>query len=172
MTDIQILPIMNTFDEDATEALRERLPIRVFLDPLTRLFDGTDYHGSVEAFVQNQVRDILRSATPDSQCQPLLRPLAIEIWGKRTLIVVDVNHYTYDWHTAHDLASNKIAVYRLGLEKDGKHTSIRRDKALDLRVNQKVAELHRLNGNQIHPPYLADHSPGADPIQYRSPRPS
>jgi hypothetical protein len=161
---------MITLDEDVTKALRDQLPIRVFLDPLTRLFDGTDCRGSVEGFVQNQVRDILRSVAPDSQCQPLLRPLAIEIWGRRTLIVVDVNHFAYDWHTAHDLARNKLGVYRLGLDKDGKYATIRRDKALDRRVNQKVADLHRLNGDQIHPPYIADQSPGADPIQYRSPR--
>merc|ERR1712093_668534 len=165
------LSVMNTFDEITTNALRDQRPIRLFLNPLTRLFDSTDYRGSVEAFVQNQLGDILRSAIVDTECQLLLQPLAIEIWGRRTLIVVDVNYYGYDWHTAHDLKTNMLEVYRLVLEKEGKNAAIRRDKTLDLRVNRQGAELHRLNG-VLRPPYLADHSPGADPVQYRSLRPS
>ena len=112
---------MNTFDEITTNALRDQRPIRLFLNPLTRLFDSTDYRGSVEAFVQNQLRDILRSAIVDTECQLLLQPLAIEIWGRRALIVVDVNYYSYDWHTAHDLEINMLEVYRLVLEKEGKN---------------------------------------------------
>jgi|ERR1712093_139100 len=170
-TNSSTLSVMNTFDEITTNALRDQRPIRLFLNPLTRLFDSTDYRGSVEAFVQNQLRDILRSAIVDTECQLLLQPLAIEIWGRRALIVVDVNYYSYDWHTAHDLEINMLEVYRLVLEKEGKNAAIRRDTTLDLRVNRQVAELHRLNG-VLRPPYLADHSPGADPVQYRSLRPT
>jgi hypothetical protein len=50
---------MNTFDEEATVALKDGKPIHVFLDPLIGVFDHTDYHSLVEVFIQNQVRDIL-----------------------------------------------------------------------------------------------------------------
>lgn len=45
-------------------------------------------------------------------------------WGRRPLIVVDVNYYSYDWHTAHDLEINMLEVYRPVLEKEGKNAAI------------------------------------------------
>jgi hypothetical protein len=155
---------MTTFDMGAAEALKDRLPIRIFLDLLTRIFDCTDYHRSVEEFVQNRVGDILQSATSGSQNQLLIQPVTIENWGKRTWIVVDVNHNTYNWYITHNFKNNKLAVYQLYLDKDRKFMTIRRNKTLYLRINQRVAELHRLNGFEVRPPYYTDYSEGADPI--------
>ncbi|KAF4632695.1 hypothetical protein G7Y89_g5432 [Cudoniella acicularis] len=160
---------MSSLNDGVAKALEDQSPIRIFLDPLTSLFDSTDYRRSVDQFVQNQVRDILQSSTPNNK--PLLRLLVIEIWGKRTFIVVDVNHHAYDSHTAHDPSKNNLVVYRIKVRRDGGCVMISRDTRLDRRVNERVADLHRLNGVNASPPYLADHSPGADPIQYTSPRP-
>ena len=109
---------MATFDSGPAEALKLRLPIRIFLDPLTKIFDCTDYYRSIGDFVHNQVRDILQAATPESQIQLLIRLLVVENWGKRTWIVLDVNHNNYDWYTAHNLGNNKLAIYRVHFHKD------------------------------------------------------
>ena len=157
---------MHTFDEAAAKALGDRLPLRVFLDPLSRDF-APDYAQSVESFLQGQITDIFQSGTSESL---LIKLLAVEIWGKRVLIVFDVNHQTYNWDTAHDISKNSLPVFRFKLDKDKKNASITRDKALDQRVNFTIAELHRRNGYDTYPPYVADHSRGADPLHYSAPR--
>ena len=163
---------MNTFDEEAAKALEAQLPIRLFLDPLCRDFDRTDYVKSVELFIERDVREKVQSATPESETEtpPLLRLLAVQVWGKRILIVLDVNHDAYNWDTAHHLSNNRLPVFRFILDKDRKRATIARAKALDSRVNHTIAKVHRLNGTAVHPPYLEDHSPGADPIVFRAPR--
>ncbi|RDL31539.1 uncharacterized protein BP5553_09748 [Venustampulla echinocandica] len=159
---------MHAFDEEARKALKDRLPFRVFLDPLAQDF-AADYLRSAQQFVHGQIRDIFQSESPGPNSL-LLQLLAVEIWGRRIFIVLDVNHDTYDWDTAHNTLENNLPVFRFKLHKDKKRGNITRDKALDRRVNNRIAELHRLNGLDVRPPYLADHSPGADPIQYRAPR--
>jgi hypothetical protein len=48
-----------------------------------------------------------------------------------------------DWYSAHNFENNKLVVYRTLLRQ------ARRNKTLDLRINQRVAELQRLNGFKV-----------------------
>ncbi|RDL33036.1 uncharacterized protein BP5553_08475 [Venustampulla echinocandica] len=157
---------MQSFDEAAAKALGDRLPFRVFLYPLARDF-APDYEQSVASFIQGQITDIFQSAATES---PLIKLLAVEIWGKRVLIVFDVNHQNYDWQTAHDISKNNPPIFRFKLGKDKNNALITRDKALDYRVNFTIADLHKRNGYSAHPPYVADRSRGAAPLHYNDPR--
>lgn len=51
-------------------------------------------------------------------------------------MVLDVNYDTYDWYSAQLRKQQKLAVYRLNLDKDGKPATIKRNRTLDLRITR------------------------------------
>ncbi|KAL3418458.1 hypothetical protein PVAG01_10174 [Phlyctema vagabunda] len=148
-----------TIDTKSAEALKDDTPMRVFYYPKACDFDVVNLAKSI----QQKLDDIVQSFPSTAHHDSSHRFLAAECWGTRIAIVFDVNHDRYDWETAHSPAENKLPVFRL---QPTKPTNLVRDTSLDVRINDRIAQLHNLNGFSTRPPYIADHTQGADPVIY------
>lgn len=144
----------------SAEALKDDTPMRIFYYPKACDFDGVL---NLAKSIQQKLDDIVRSFPSTSHHGSSHRFLAAECWGRRIAIVFDVNHGRYDWETAHSLAENRLPVFRL---QPTQPTNLVRDSSLDVRINDRIAQLHNLNGFSTRPPYIADHTEGADPVTY------
>ncbi|TAQ84305.1 hypothetical protein B7494_g7366 [Chlorociboria aeruginascens] len=153
-----------TTDKMSAKALAEDIPMRIFYSPKACDFDRTNLANSI----QQKLHDIVQSLSSGTPSQPAYRFLAAELWGRRIQIVFDVNHHKYEYETAHILAENNLPVFRLQSATNA--ASLIRDTDLDIRVNERIAQLHNLNGTKARPPYIADHTQGADPVVYLAPR--
>jgi hypothetical protein len=146
-------------DEKSAEALNKATPMRILYNPKACDFDDTNLANSI----QQKLHEIVQSLPSGNHPRPILRFLAAERWGRRILIVFDINHRRYNWETAHILAENDLPVFQL---KSTNTTNLIRDTDLDGRVNERIAQLHNLNGTITRPPYITDHTQGADPVVY------
>ena len=61
------------------------------------------------------------------------------------------------------MAENNLPVFRL---QSTNSANLIRASDLDIRVNERIAQLHNLNGTIARPPYMADHTQGAEPVVY------
>ncbi len=152
-----------TTDKKSAEALHKDIPMRIFYNPKASDFDSTNLANSI----QQKLCDIVQSLPSATHTRPSHRFLAAERWGRRLVIVFDVNHHKYKWETAHILAENDLPVFRL---QSTNPANLVRDTNLDVRINGRIAQLHNLNGTIVRPPYIADHTQGAGPVVYTAVR--
>ena len=117
--------------------------------------------------IQQKLHDIVQSLPSGNHPRPSFRFLAAERWGRRILIVFDINHHRYEWETAHTLVENNLPVFQLHSTNPA---NLIRNTVLDGRIITRIAQLHNLNGIIARPPYITDHTQGADPIVYKAPR--
>ena len=152
-----------TTDKKSAEALHKDIPMRIFYNPKASNFDSTNLAYSI----QQKLCGIVQSLSSATHTRPSHRFLAAERWGRRMVIVFDVNHHEYKWETAHILAENNLPVFRL---QSTNSANLVRNTDLDVRINGRNPKLHNLNGTIIRPPYIADHTHDAGPVVYTAVR--
>ncbi|OJJ75756.1 hypothetical protein ASPBRDRAFT_203493 [Aspergillus brasiliensis CBS 101740] len=84
--------------------------------------------------------------------------LAVEVFHDRTYMAFDINHFTYDFHTAH-LDKTILPVYSLRqVHKDRHWALIRLSQEDDDRLCIRLADLHEAHGYDVQLPIVEDHT--------------
>ncbi|GKZ33523.1 hypothetical protein AbraIFM66950_003425 [Aspergillus brasiliensis] len=84
--------------------------------------------------------------------------LAVEIFHDRTYMAFDINHVTYDFHTAH-LDKIILPVYLLRRIHQGRYWAlIRLSQEDDDRLCTRLADLHEAYGYDAELPIVEDHT--------------
>ncbi|OBT57890.1 hypothetical protein VE04_02108 [Pseudogymnoascus sp. 24MN13] len=92
--------------------------------------------------------------------------LVSEMWPSRTTMVFDYRHDDYDFANGHNCEHLRtIVVHFIAAEKVRVGIA---EGASNETINNAVAELHRLNGDE-RPPFIADHRDNQVP-EYHTPR--
>jgi hypothetical protein len=148
---------MDAVNLEVLNAIEEEVSIRIVVDVPTNLVNLSDPLSAATDLVTPFIT--LWSTKHDT------RLLAVDLYPRHTYVVVDINNHRYDYDTAHAQLYT-IPVYILQLSKGGKWSFFRRS-VDDKRVAKEIATLHRCNGWDKTPPFLADHIQGS---VYLSPR--
>ncbi|GIK00116.1 hypothetical protein Aspvir_004134 [Aspergillus viridinutans] len=121
---------------------------RIIIKVHTEKLDSQDYRVSAYNFV-NEI-------FPDWENDKRILFLAIEIWGDRTYMAVDINNYDYNFDTAH---KNKtiLPVYVLWQHRRRGWVMIRWPQE-DERLATKLADLHNVNGFDATTPFLENYN--------------
>ncbi|KAA8648120.1 uncharacterized protein ATNIH1004_004003 [Aspergillus tanneri] len=137
---------MDDFDLQVSAAFDGGYAIRILGILHTRLLNEANFLASI--------RDITEPLVAKWKDSQLTQLLAVDVYPQHTFFVLDVNNKTYDYHTAHETAVC-IPVYVLRLSRGGRWKFYRRE-AEDLRVAQRIADLHYCN-DQNPLPFLENH---------------
>jgi hypothetical protein len=121
---------------------------RIVIKVRTKGLDPQNYRASASTIVSE--------IFPGWETDPRVLFLAIDVWSERTFIVIDINHFDYDFGTAHKIITI-FPVYVL------RHTNSRgwtliRWQAEDASLGEKLAYLHNANGFDATTPFLEDHN--------------
>lgn len=122
----------------------KRIVIRVHTGSL----DPQDYRTSASRVV-NEV-------FPDWEYDSRILFLAIEIWGDRAFMAIDINNHDYDFLTAHK-TKTVFPVYVLREFRKRKGWALVRWPMEDGLLATKLAYLHNVNGFGVATSFLEDH---------------
>lgn len=122
--------------EDWSVAIKAQAPVRILyvVYPSSPLFLQSD----IPSILQEALRN-LKADEDDA------RVISLQTWPSRTLLVFDLCHHSYDFHTAHIIKHIDVFAVHFLAEKRitiGVVEGAPRD-----RVNKEVADLHRLYGD-------------------------
>ena len=122
---------------------------RIIIRLNTRILDPQDYRASAN----NLASEIF----PEWECDSRILFLAIDVWGERTFLVIDVNRHDYDFHTAH---KSKVILPVYVLRQRGKNRgwALIRWPQEDESLATKIAYLHNANGFDTPTPFLENHN--------------
>lgn len=135
--------------------LIQRKPIRVLVivRKLSKFFEHSD--ASIKSIALQYLRE------EDAKI------LVIAKWPNLTTMVFDLSNNGYDFHKAHNADVIDVIAIDLGPKPDPKITRMNHLKKEE--VNACVAEVHRLNGFEVWPPFFEDHRDGKV-LTYPNPR--
>lgn len=133
---------------------------RIVINVKIKCLDSQDYRTSAYSIV-NEI-------FPDWKNDDRVLFLAIEVWGDRIYIAIDINNYDYNFDTAH---KNKtiLPVYVLRQHRKGRGWALIRWPQEDEPLGAKQADLHNVNGFDVATPFLENYNPRivhANPREY------
>ncbi|GKZ23463.1 hypothetical protein AbraIFM66951_008497 [Aspergillus brasiliensis] len=107
---------------------------------------------------RNSAKRILENILPNWEEDNRVNLLAVEVFHDRTYMAFDINHVTYDFHTAH-LDKTILPVYLLRWIHQGRHWAlIRLSQEDDDRLCTRLADLHEDHGYDVELPIVEDHT--------------
>lgn len=141
------------------EILKSSMAQRIIIKVQTKILDSQDYRGSAYRIVSE--------IFPDWERDSRILFLAIEIWGERVFLVIDVNHNDYNFKTAHkSTAILPVSVLREHRRSERGWNLIRWPQE-DRPIAKTVADLHNANGFDVPTLFLANYN---SPVLYSNPR--
>lgn len=138
---------MSDISEIHQELFKNTEPRRVVLKVHTDKLDPQDYHTSVG--------EVVNEIFPDWKADDRVLFLAIEIWGDRTFMAIDLNNHDYDFEQAHKVKP-VLPVYVLWKHRRKGWILVRWPQE-DQSLAEKIAYLHNANGF-TETPFLEDHN--------------
>lgn len=122
---------------------------RIVMTVKTKHLDPQDYRGSAYKYISE--------VFPDWETDSRILFLAIEVWGHRAFLAIDINHHDYDYDTAHK-STSVLPVYVL--RKHGKRPvwALIRWPREDHSLTMRLADLHNAVGFDCPTPFLQDHN--------------
>jgi hypothetical protein len=142
--------MMAEINEEVSRAVEREVTIRVLVDVPTEFLDPQNYLGSASNLIEALTAAWERSAAT--------RQLVVEVYPRRSYIALDINNSQYNYATAHKQFAT-IPVYILQQSRKSRGWKIFRAPSQDKPVAERIAELHRCNG-QNSLPFLEDHIQG------------
>ncbi|KAJ5940291.1 hypothetical protein N7516_000459 [Penicillium verrucosum] len=150
---------MTTSSDIRNKIFKDNITRRIVIKVSTKALNPEDYRTSSY--------DIASQVFPDWPSNPQILVLAIDVWSKRTFIVIDINNSAYDFHTAHKTTTPfPVYVLREDKRKQGCWALVRWH-AEDELLSKRLADLHNFSGFDVTPPLLEDHT---SRIVHESPR--
>jgi hypothetical protein len=140
---------MADLSEIREEIFKDNTAKRIVIKLNTDSLDAQDYRGSAYRVVSE--------AFPNWESDRRIRFIAIDVWSERTFIVIDINHYDYDFSTAHK-AQTIFPVYVLRQYRKRRGWALIRWPPEDEPLSTKVADLHNVNGFDVPTPFLENHT--------------
>ncbi|PYI31958.1 hypothetical protein BP00DRAFT_300098, partial [Aspergillus indologenus CBS 114.80] len=101
--------------------------------------------------------DVVTDLFPHWKQDKRLLFLAIEVWGERMFIALDINHQNYDFNTAHQ-SKAVLPVYVLRQQGRNRGWTLVRWAQEDESMCKRLAYLHNANGFDVATPFLEDHN--------------
>lgn len=141
------------------EIFKNSMAQRIIIKVQTKILDSQDYRGSAYRVVS----EIFPGWERDSR----ILFLAIEIWGERVFLAIDINHHDYNFKTAHKSTTILPVSVLREHRRSGRGWNLIRWPQEDRPIAKTVADLHNANGFDVQTPFLANHN---SPVIYSNPR--
>ena len=122
---------------------------RIVIKVNTKSLDSQDYRTSAYR--------IVNEFFPDWECDNRVLFLAIEVWGNRIYIAIDINHHDYNFDTAHK-TKTILPVYVLRQHGKGRGWALIRWPQEDEPLGAKLTDLHNANGFDVKTPFLKNYN--------------
>lgn len=140
---------MTNLSDIRREIFRNTEARRIVIKVRTESLDPRDYRASAY--------EVVNEVFPGWEHDIRVLFLAIEAWGERTYMAIDINHHNYDFGTAHK-TNTILPVYVLQQYRKRKGWALVRWPQEDEPLATKLAYLHNVNGFGIPTPFLENHN--------------
>lgn len=131
------------------DIFNDNLAKRLVIKVNTRTLNAQNYLGSA--------KEIISEILPNWDSDPRVLFLCVDVWSERSFLVIDINHHNYDFGKAHQ-DETIFPVYVLQRRGKRREWAMTRWPPEDKSLSDELAELHRVNGYDVTPPFLEDHT--------------
>ncbi|KAE8154572.1 hypothetical protein BDV25DRAFT_102950 [Aspergillus avenaceus] len=150
---------MVDINQGVFKAIEEKGTIRIVADVPTSTLDTNNILDAASNFVRPLINEWEKNNST--------KLLVVDIYPRRTFIVIDINNHRYDCSIAH-LQTFPIPVYILRYSNRHENWIFFRRPVEDQKIAIQLAGLHNCNGTNPTP-FLADHINGSVYLSPRTP---
>jgi hypothetical protein len=133
---------MDEINSQVFNTIEDSHRVRIIIDLPTSILSAEDYLSAAA--------NIIKPFLSEWETKHSIRLLAVEVYPQHTYIAIDINGEQYGYHTAHKQIS-VLPVHILSLSRRSNKWKFFRHAMEDQVVACRIAELHRLNGQEPLP---------------------